>query len=283
MSAALPDEATTQQPARIRTRSGPVVVLSYALAGSGLLTRTLSASSSLACTSGTGVLPLCHTAMVAWQQIENRSGPPSALAIKSVRALMDTMITVIRATTGAQRWCETAFAQPSSVDAFLQVIPTAAVLCLYRSLTGVLKDAAQSYPWGLGGSPFWPYSAGHPGNNVATVGAYWAASARSLLDCEAKHPDSCLRVRYEDLVTDPGTEARRIFEWFDVDQQDLALPRGPGRTAHGPDRPATAASAQASGPRSRQPDQTVPVDRIPSQLLDQVNRLHRELGYQELT
>ena len=52
-------------------RSGPIVLLTYAHAGADVLARVLSASPSLACTFGTGLLPLCHAAVNCWRIAEN--------------------------------------------------------------------------------------------------------------------------------------------------------------------------------------------------------------------
>src|SRR5262245_42264869 len=154
---------------------GPVIVHSYAHGGDESLRRVLGASRSLACTDGTGLLPLCQSAISTWNSVENRGQAPSALALKSVRSMVNTMATVIQCGSGATRWCETSFAGRAAAETFLQVIPEATFLCLHRSLGAVIAEAISGYPWGLGSSPFWPYAAGHPGNNVATITAYWTA------------------------------------------------------------------------------------------------------------
>lgn len=175
--------------------AAPIVVLTYPHAGAELLAQLLSASPSVACTSATGLLPVCQDAISAWQQAEGRNGPPSPLAIKSVHALATSLITVIRARGGASRWCEIAYNRHEAAQAFLQVFPAARFLCLYRSMRGVLSETVRAYPWGLGGTPLWAHSAGHPGNNAATITAHWTVRTQALLEFESSHPDSCTRVR----------------------------------------------------------------------------------------
>jgi Sulfotransferase family len=243
--------------------AAPVIVLTYAHAGAQLLNSALSASRALACTSATGLLPLCHEAVSTWQQAEDRNGPPSLLAISSVRALATTMITVIQARCGTSRWCETAFTPPAVAETFLQVFPEARFLCLHRSLRGVLGEAARAYPWGLGGSPFWAYAAPHPGNNAATIAAYWAARTGALLDFEAEQPGSCLRVRYEDLAADRGHRVSQIFAALGLEAPEPAVPRQQEEDA--------AAGAEPGPP--------VPPDRIPPELLAKVRDLHIGLDY----
>jgi hypothetical protein len=246
--------------------TGPVVVLTYAHAGVELLTRMLSANRSLACTFATGMLPLCHEAACTWQRVEGEDGPPSPLAIKSVRAMATTMITVIKAQTGASRWCEIAFASPAAVRTFLQVFPDSIVICLHRSLPGVFREAATTYPWGLGESPFWASAASHPGNNVATIATYWATRTEALLRFEAEYPDSCLRIRYEDLAAEPGRQEREILTVLGLDGSQRAVPDKPWSGRPG------ALDSVGSG-------QPLPADRMPLQLLAKVKDLHGTLAY----
>lgn len=244
----------------------PIVVLTYAHAGAEVLTGALSANRSLTCTSGTGLLPLCHAAAMAWQNAEG-PGWPSPLAIKSIRAMAATMVTVIQARVGATRWCETALAPPVAAGTFLRVFPETMFVCLHRSMTGVLADGTAAYPWGLGGSPFWPYSAGHPGNNVATIAAYWTACTGALLEFEDQHPQSCVRVKHEDLTAELDLQTRAIYTRLRLDTRDRAVP------------PQLALiQSRASADRS-DTGFVVPAHQIPPPLLPKINELHSRLNY----
>ena len=101
------------------TSRDPIVVLSYAASGSELLTRIMSTSQSLACTSGTGLLPLCHAAATTWRRIEGHGAVMSMLAAKSIRSLAGMIITVAQAEAGTSRWCETALSSPAAAATFI--------------------------------------------------------------------------------------------------------------------------------------------------------------------
>jgi hypothetical protein len=256
-------------------------VLSYAFAGADLLTAALSASRSLACTSGTGLIPVCHAALATWQQADDRTGPPSALAITSVRTLAGAMMAAIQARTGAARWCETALAQPAAADSFLQVFPSAAFVCVHRDLPGVLADGLAACPWGLGGSPFWPHAARHPGNSVAAIAAWWAAAARSLLDFEARHPASCTRAHHEHIAADPAAAAARITARLHLHAGDTSA----GRVHAGAAGPA-ASSMPAAVSRDVPASQLRPTalrQLIDPDLLLAISHVQDELGYDQLT
>jgi hypothetical protein len=247
---------------------GPIIVLSYPHSGAGKLSRLLSASGSLACTSGTGIVPLCHTAMVTWQQAEESGQPGSALAAKSVRALATQMITIILARTGASRWCETTFTNNAAATIFRQIFPAATFVCVHRSLRAVLAEGIRAYPWGLGASPFWPFAGPHPGNDASTITAFWAARTEDLLAFEASHSAACVRIRHEDLVADTGARAAELYTHLGLNSSDLtALSHLPPDVGHHDGRD--------------EPDQqrALPVDHLPPKLLAKATELHRKLDY----
>lgn len=250
-----------------RGRDGPVVVLTYAHSGAELLGELLSASPSLACTSGTGVLPLCHAALATWRAVEGRDAGPSALAVRSVRALAAMMVTVIQVGSGASRWCETAVAAPEVAETFLQVFPSAAFVCLHRGLPGVIAEGLRAYPWGLGGSPFWPFAGPHPGNSVATIAAYWTACTEPLLDFEDRHPERSVRVRYEDLAGGTDQVAGAVYEFLGLDACVLSAPRAP--------------RAAPAGKRA-DPEPAAQLSRLAGGLRAKIGELHGRLAYPAL-
>jgi hypothetical protein len=215
------------------------------------------------------VLPLCHAALVTWQRAEGRDAP-SPLAVKSVRALISPIIVVMEAGAGSRRWCETAISAPPGADTFGRIFPDTTFLCLHRSFPGVLASGLAAHPWGLGTSPFWPYSGPHAGNSAATIAAYWAARTEALLDFEARHAASSCRVRYEDLRTDPAWQAERIYTRLCLDRADLAsLP--------------LTDDLQAPESRTGEPTAAAPDGySMPRALRTTVNRLSERLGYQAL-
>ena len=257
---------------------GPVIVLTYAHSGHELLPGALSASRAVACTHGTGLLPLCHSAVSTWQNVENRGTAASPLALKSVRMLVNTMTAALQSAAGAARWCETAYTGRAAAETFLRVFPEATLLCLHRSLPAVLADGIRAYPWGLGSSPFWYHAADHPGNNVATIAEYWVAHTEQLLALEEAHPQSCLRVRHEDLASEPHRHVSEIFARLGLDPQDLVEPGQPA-----PGRQPAGGTGRRQSARDAGPGTPPPLMQMPPQLLAKASDLHISLGYGPLT
>ena len=71
-------------------------------------------------------------------------------------------------------------------------------------------------PWGLNGYGFDPYIAATPGNAVLALARFWADNVTGTLAAEERFAEHSIRVRYEDLVTDPEGTAHG----------NLRVPRG---------------------------------------------------------
>jgi hypothetical protein len=74
----------------------------------------------------------------------------------------------------------------------------------------------EACPFGLSGYGFDPYIATTPGNAVLALARFWADNTAETLAAEERFGDRCLRVRYEDLVTDPERIAAGIFAFLDA-------------------------------------------------------------------
>jgi protein-tyrosine sulfotransferase len=252
-------------------RSTPVIALAPAYFGASTLHGLLTSHPDLACTSGTGLLPLCEQAMVTWRNASGRpTGPPSSLAAAATRALVTAIITSILAREGKRRWCEIAAANTPAAEAFLRLYPETRFLCLYRAWPGVIRDVLDTSPWGVTDPAFTPFTRAYPASTVAALTAYWVTHTSALLAFERAHPQACLRVRFEDLVQAERQAGERITSF-------LNLPSAGDRTALG----------ELGQPRPLSPDSDPAVNPpdhlIPPVLRAQVDDLLQELGYPAMT
>lgn len=253
----------------------PVIVLSYAHAGGARLQSMLSLHPELACTNATGVLAACDQAVAAWRRVDGRPGRPlSPLAATSVRGLAIAMISALTATAGKRRWCETAAAERSAAETFLALFPGTRFVCLHRACPDVIVATLAASRWGLSGAGYASYVTAHPASTVAALAAWWADHARPVLAFEEAHPQSCVRVRYEDLAADPAHTEGGILKFLGLDVRGPWLPELPG-------------TANGNGPQEPhgvlpEPGANLPVAQIPGPLLAQVNDLHAQLGYPPL-
>lgn len=250
-----------------RVSSAPVIVLAPVYSGAGTLRSLLVGHPELACTSGTGLLPLCEQAMVTWGNADGRAGrPPSSLARSTTRALVTSIITSILIREGKPRWCETAGVNPEGARAFLQLYPGTRFLCLYRACPGVIRAALDESPWGLSDAVFAPFTRAYPGSTAASLTACWVTQASALLAFEQAHPGECLRVRFEDLAGDQPEVTERVTSFLGL--------TGPGSwSVHGGPAgppPVIPGTGPVAGP---------PQGLMPPGLLEQANDLLQQLGY----
>jgi hypothetical protein len=247
-----------------RAGNGPVVVLSYAHSAAQRAQESLAAGTSLACTSGTGVIPLCAAAAATWQRIEGRdSMRMSRLAASTIRGLATAQVTVILAELGKTRWCELAAAAPAAARLFAQIFPETAFVCVHRRCPDTIAAALRASPWGLAGQGLTSYLLAHPGNDVAALAAYWADSTEDLLAFEKASPEAVRRLRCEDAG---GVALTAVRDWL-----------GLGRPS--PQPALISMTAPETDPGKAPRPAEIPASLIPAPLLQRVNRLHAELGY----
>jgi protein-tyrosine sulfotransferase len=263
-------------------QAAPVIILGYPHSGGQRLLSLLSDNTGLACTSGTGLLPLCSEAAAVWRLAEDRdaeSGQISALAAASIRAMVGAMVTQILARVGRNRWCEFAMASEQAAGTFVSLYPGARFVCLHRCFSDVARTAIQASPWGLANPGYAPFVAAYPASTLAALAAWWAVRTSALLAFEQDHPQQCLRVRYEDFDADqPGT-ASAMASFLGISgagESDTA-----SQTALNPGRQPEAATTPE--PAGTAPEPPIPVAQLPPALLAEVNDLLRRLGYPPLT
>jgi sulfotransferase family protein len=255
------------------TERAPVIVLACPDSGGPRLLSLLSASGELACTSGTGVLPLCDQAAQVWRRVENgspRAGRLSALAARSIRASIAPLVMHILASSGAQRWCECAVPAPEAAETFLGLFPGTRFVCLHREASQVIRAALARSPWGLAGQAYRSFIAAQPGSTVAALAVYWAAHTEALLAFEADHPDECLRVRFEDLPGAMGDSPAALSSFLGLAATGYPGPPSPREDDH----PVPGADAS--------PQAALPLEQLPPAVLAQVNDLLGQLGYPSL-
>jgi Sulfotransferase family len=250
--------------------TAPVVILSYPYSGAGLVQQALADGTDLACTTATGILPLCEVAAASWAKIDDRPGQAmSRLAISSIRGMVSAQLAMIlAATAGKRRWCELASSVADAAETFLQIFPAARFVCVHRACTDVISAAIAVQPWGLADPAMSQFAICYPRNSVAAVAGYWALATEQLLTFEVANPQATNRVRYEDVVADAAHALKSVRSSLYLNQQthQQPLPGVPGR-------------AGLIGEGQEGAHLQVPVDMIPPGLRKRIDDLHAELGY----
>jgi hypothetical protein len=255
----------------------PVIVLATPYSGAERLRSLLEGLPDLACTSGTGILPMCEQALAAWRSAEGRpGGPPSALGVSSTRALVSVIISTILAREGKRRWCEACTATPEAAEAFLRLYPETRFVCLHRSCADVIRAALDASPWGITDPALAPFIRAQPTSTAAALTAYWAARTESLLAFEESRPQAALRIRLEDLATAEQATTRAIMSFVGITSPGSDTAPACGKARQEPGTP------PAGTPHTPRPDTAFPVGLISPAVLARANDLLRQLGYPAL-
>lgn len=249
-------------------RSAPIILLSYAHSGARQVQDLLAADTSLGCTSGTGILPLCAAAAETWRRVEGGDGQVmSRLAAATLRGMVTAQVTAILTDLGRTRWCEVATGDPSAVRPFREVFPDARFVCVHRCCPDMIAAGVAGRPWGLRDLGLGQYLAFYPGNNVAALAAYWADVTTELLTFEDANSQIARRFRYEDLIVEDSQALVTLREWLRLEEAAEA----------GYPEPPSAAEQTAEVASLARLD--VPVNMIPQPLRRYVSDLHVKLGY----
>jgi len=263
----------SHRPADVVTsaRPAPVIVMAYSGSGAERLRPVLSAFPGLTCTTGTGIVPLCHNAVTAWQAADGGAGEGlSTLAAASVRSLSAGLVTAILLRDGGKRWCEFTTAPPMVAETFARLYPHTRFMTVHCRADTVIRAIIDASRWGLAGPEFAPFVSANPASSVAALASFWVAHTTEQLKFEQAHPESCRRVRIEELRANSEQAMLDIGDFLSLRAESVSpwLIEDEGGSQ--------AADANPLPER-------IPLAQIPAPLLAQLNELHRELGYQPLT
>lgn len=262
----------------------PVFILSCERSGSTLLRYIVDTHAQICCPGQLYLGQLCRdlhtTIFYSWgQTIETASEEERARMIAAeVRRVVDELMGKYAKAKGKRMWCDKTTLNLLHLKILNVVFPDAKFLCLYRNCMDVTYSSIECSR--LGFMPeLAPYVQKNPENIVAAMVENWIDKNSKLLAFERRHPDSCFRIKYEDVVLNPPETLRRMFAFLNLEWSDTLI-----------DAIFTARHDPGSGDRkilfSKKIEQnsvgrgsTLPYDDIPADLLEKMNRLLDELEY----
>lgn len=267
----------------------PVFILTTSRSGSTLLRFILDSHPEFACPPETGVSTALAGLSRVWDVLQNsgsgqrppQSPPvPSPQATAALKAAIDDAFRDYLLARGKKRWCDKSLETYQLTDLLVHVYPDAKFIVLTRHCMDMIASGVEICPWGLSRFGFDSFVAQYPGNSVAAIGSYWLACTQANLSFAEQHPDSCHRVRYEDLVTAPEATAAAIFSF-------LGAAPAPGitetafATPHDPDGPGDEKIWFTSGVTGDSVGRgvNVPAAALPPPLRQMINETLAKLNY----
>jgi protein-tyrosine sulfotransferase len=221
----------------------PVFILCEARTGSTLLRLLMDCHPEFTCPAETNLPALCNNMLPVWSLVTGNPVPVPNMPFdvaqlpqevkEGLRQSMDLIMATQLDRSGKSRWCDKSLGSAQYAELLLQLYPQAKFLCLYRFPMDVIASAHEACPYGLAGYGYDPYIAASPGNSVLAVARCWLDMTADIMSVEEDFGEHCLRIRYEDLVSDPEPTMDGIFKFLDVPPvPDIAAKCFlPGRTA----------------------------------------------------
>lgn len=127
----------------------------------------------------------------------------------------------ILAESGKEIWAEKTAVDVFHIDAVEKICGSRCrYVCIFRHALDVvcsMKDLAQKMDAYL--PELHQYIAQSASISEASAQA-WCDANRRLLSFADDHVESCIRLRYEDLVENPAREMNRVFQFLDIDEQE---------------------------------------------------------------
>jgi len=185
---------------------------------------------------------------------------------------------------GKRMYCDKSLDSVHHLELVQKLFPETRCVLLFRHVMDTVASGIEASPWGFQAYGYLPFVQSSPGNFVAALVNYWLTHVDKALRWEEAHPELCLRVRYEDLVTAPRETITGILEFLGVEPELSVLEKAfeRGRSADGPgDHKVTYTSRVHAASIGR--GKRVPVEMIPPPLLEAVNGKLEELGYKSLS
>ena len=202
--------------------NSPVFILSCARSGSTLTRLALNAHPDIACPPELHLLTLAQKMLWVRGLIDaDRAVEGSdvwAIAIPEVRRSIDAMMAEYVNRHGKTIWAEKSVTSINHVDVLTGVFPDARCIILVRHASDFLASALEAITDRPDGYDFDAFLAREPHKATALL-QYWNDRTSRLLNLENDFA-ATLRLRYEDLVTDPDAHLGRLATFLNVDMPD---------------------------------------------------------------
>jgi len=206
----------------------PLFIVCGPRRGSTLLRYILDTHSQIASPGEIGLGELCGSIerVIHWTSGESSAATsaeePTPDSIAQTRDIVDRIMSKYAAGKGKRIWCDKTIDNLLHLDILSKIFPDARFICLHRDSLDVVHSCLECSRNGYM-SELQAYAVRQPGNLVAAMTSAWIEQTTMVLDFERRHPERCIRIRYEDLVTAPADCLRPLLEFVGVEWEDGLL------------------------------------------------------------
>ena len=260
----------------------PLFVLCTARSGSTLLRLMLDSHPDLACPAETNLSDVFSAIARATTVVIEGHCDADEIVAALCRHVADTLMATQMRAAEKVAWADKSLSSVEHAELLLKVYPQARFICLYRDCADTVASLHEVCAWGYGPFGVESYVRQHPNNLPLALASYWADRVSLERAFEDEHPQSCCRLRYEDLVNEPEASLSSIFAFARLNNHEEAI-RAAASFAR------TRASSMPGdikarftvgvGTTSVGRGWSVPTEMIPPELRERIDALSLELGY----
>jgi hypothetical protein len=280
-----------------------VLILGAARSGTTLLRSLLDAHPAIGSPAEAGLPALIGHARRVWATVcasddpnptdplmlvpPNTGAPPPPLPAHAEAAIRQSALTIMRyycRHEGKTIYCDKSLDSGQHLAAVYRSFPRTKVIIVVRHVMDTIASGVEASPWGFGAYGYTPFVYASPENTVLALARYWEAHVSTALRWQEAHGGTCHPLKYEDLVTHPTAVLADLFRFLEVDPDMGVLQRAFERySPHSGPGDYKLGFTRFIDPSSIGLGKRVPVGMIPPPLLDRINELFGQLGYQRLT
>jgi protein-tyrosine sulfotransferase len=198
----------------------PIFILSCYRSGSTLLRFVLDSHPEVCCPPELSFGQAAETLTHLYSGVHGRrytgAGEAPAPVLDAVRNLLSTVAEGVLASQGKSRFCEKSPSNVLYLPLLDALFPGARWLCLYRQARDVISSTIEMHA-SIPELARFVYDA--RGDLVTAFAGSWIEWTGIMLELEKAHPESCFRLRYEDLVANPRDRTAEAFAFLGLDYE----------------------------------------------------------------
>jgi len=265
----------------------PVFILSCVRSGSTMLRCIVDTHPNLCSPGHLSLGPLCadlyaatYNTLGKLPDIETEE-QRDRLAVDETRRVVEDLLGRYTQGKGKKNWCEKSTVNIDYLKILSKVFPQAKYICLYRNCLDVAHSCIKFSPLGYM-NELTSYVQKHPANFVAAMIDNWLDKNGKLLEFEQAHGRQCFRVNYESLVQQPAPVLAKLFAFLG-EPWDESLIDQVFKVSH--DQGDGDLKVWFSGKISKDSvgsGTAIPFATIPTGLVVEVDKFHRQLSYPAL-
>lgn len=211
-----------QTPSESLSCENPIFVIGMFRSGTTLVRYLLDSHSTIACPPESRFMLY----LKPWLDDIRCQGGLAALGydrehVRSrIRGIISYFMENYASSKGKARWADKTPEYIDCVDFLQELYPHAKFILLFRNPVDQIYSNVKS---GLGSADRLADYLVDGSSDMEAGAKYWNEKAAKIFEFESLHPESCHRLRYEDLCDQPEAELQRMFEFLGCDYEPSVL------------------------------------------------------------